>query len=658
MSKLHLMIAATAFLLCFRAQGVQCGTLPIGPTKIPFYSGNLSVIRFMMQMGTSNGPIPLSDWASPECIELLKRTSCFADCDYQSWALAEPEKGQWDFSVYAKNADLLRNSGLDYVCFAWLHFPPKWFLSTPDFVPYQCVEHGGKLMQLSPWAPKVWDVFRGFYKAQHEAMGEKIRWIRLATPSDYGEIGFPAAMTSWLVPQEHAHAGYWCGDPYARADFRAEMRRRFRSIGTLNKRWGTAFETWKDVTYPDLVQQKAARVARESGKPTDRRRWLDFIEWYYGTWLRFVPKFASVVREFYPETPLIVSVGYASELTMVGNDYSAIPKMAKQSNIALQSPGNVGYYALKRVSTACHFYGCPYYTEPPGDVPPEAEIARVWSDVSNGVQVYFEYAVNLDLARPQLRMYKDHMTGARPVVDVAVFNPTIEHRINCGADNFPVHAYNLCENGRDIFDCDVVDESLIRDGALKDYRILVYTQGNVTEDLALDKIAAWVRQGGVLLTCELGDVESVEGSKSTWQSLVPSPLLDKERVGEVQSDGKWDWAKVTALCTKRIGRGLVIRLPVKPDAYGVFAEAVAHAAYNLTDFGSRFRNAPLIDAVRDEVKATLLPDRILYFNGTDREIVKHVTLRPEDWAARPKKPEKTEYDLTLRPHSIAAVLLR
>jgi hypothetical protein len=400
--------------------------MPIGPTKIPFYTGNLSVIRFMMEMGTSKGPVHANDWASPEHIALLKRISCTADCDYQSWAIAEREKGKWDFSIYEKNADALHAAGLKYVFFAWVHFPPKWFLESPEFVPYVCAEHGEKLMQLSPWAPNVWEIYRRFYKAQFEAMGDKIDWIRIATPSDYGEIGYPAAMTSWLVPQKHAHPGYWCGDPYARIDFQNEMRRKFKSLKNLNKRWGTAYRTWQDVTFPDLADERSAKLARESGKLTDRRRWLDFIEWYYEVWLRFVPKLADLIREFYPKQPMIVSVGYASECTQYGNDYSAIPKMAKRIGVALQTPGNVPYYALKRVSTACHFYDCPYYTEPPGDVPPEKEIARVFNDVSNGVQVYFEYPQNLDRARTQLRKYKNHMTGARPVVDLAIFHPSIE----------------------------------------------------------------------------------------------------------------------------------------------------------------------------------------------------------------------------------------
>jgi hypothetical protein len=581
------------------------------------------------------------DWASPARINLLKRISCFADCDYQSWALAEQEEGKWDFSLYIRNADALHAAGLKYAVFCWVHFPPKWFLSSNEFVPYRCAEHGEKLMQLSPWAPNIWDVYRRFYSAQHKAMGDKIDWIRIATPSDYGEIGYPAAMTSWLVPQKHAHPGYWCGDAYARADFRAEMQKRFKRIEFLNKRWGTQFQSWEDVTYPELVDEKAARVARESGKSTDRRRWLDFVEWYYGAWLRFAPKLAALIREFYPKQPLVVSVGYASELTKFGNDYSAIPKMAREHNLALQTPGNVPYYALKRVSTACHFYGCPYYTEPPGDVPPDAEVARVFADVSNGVQVYFEYPQNLERAIPQLRRYKDHMTGAKPVVDVAIFNPTIDHRLHCGEGNFPTNAYMLGERGRDMFDYDVIDEFLIRDGALSNYRVLVYVQGNVTEEFALRKIADWVRRGGVLVTCDLGDVETVEGDASIWKSLVKSvPAESKE------------------LSVSSFGRGLVVVVPVKPDEYDKLIPEVVRATYYLSEIDGSRSNAPLIDAEADDVLATLLPDRILYYNRSDREVIKHIRLRPKDWSNRAIQPESWEYQLCLAPHSIEAILLK
>lgn len=647
-------ICLLAALAILAAQAARAAEDTIGPTKIPFYTGNLSVYKFMMYWGTFPGPPPSSDWASPEHIAQLKRISVVADCDYPSWALAEQREGTWDFSLYKKNADLLHAAGFKYVVFCWVHFPPKWFMESPEFVAYQCAEHGEKLMQTSPWDPSIWRIYWKFYSEQKLAMGDKIDWIRLALPADYGEIGYPAAMTSWLVPQKHAHAGYWCGDKYARADFRAETKTKFKDLKALNKRWGTSFTSWDKLTYPDVVDEKAAKVARESGKATDRRRWLDFIEWYNGAWLRFTPRLAKLIRGFYPTQPLILSIGYGSEGNKNGNDFSRIVKMAKSAGLATQTPGNVSYYAMKRVSTACHFYGVPYYTEPPGDVPPNAEVARVFSDISNGVQVYFEYPNNLDRARAQLAKYKENMTGAKPIVDLAIYNPCIQHRLDC-ADGFPIHAYMLGEKGRERFDFDVVDETLVKDGALAKYRLLAYVHGGVTEEAALKKIAAWVKAGGALVTCDLGDVETVEGDRSIWNSLIPAktPTLD-----EIRPNGAWDWAKVAAGCSKKVGKGIVIKLPIESDDRDLLPEAVSYINYNLRDFGKGFKNAPLIDGEVDGLSATLLPDRILHFTWLDREVTRTLKLRPEDWANRPKKPERMQYDLKLAPHSIEAIMLK
>ena len=624
---------------------VRADDPPIGPTLIPFYTGNLSVSPFMIYWGTAQGPV--NDLVTPERISLLKRISCFADCDYQSWALTESEHGKWDFSMYRKNAEALHAAGIGYIPFCWVHFAPKWYLDDPEFVPYQCVEHGEKLIQLSPWGPAFWSRCRAFYAAQHAAIGDQVDWMRVATPSDYGEIGYPAGMTSWLVPQKHAHAGYWCGDPFAREDFRTEMRKRFGTLSALNARWGSSFRAWADVTYPDVLDEKAAAVARKSGKATDRRRWLDFIEWYSGYWSRFVPRLCSLIRDYYPKQPLIVSVGYASELTKFGNDYSAVPKLAHRVGIALQTPGNVPYYALKRVSTACRFYNASYYTEPPGDVTANSEIARVFNDVSNGVQVFFDYPQNLDRVRGPLASYKQHMTGARPVVDVAIFHPTTEHRLACGADNFPKNAYMLAEIGRDLFDYDVIDEELISDGALARYRVLAYVAGNVAEASTLRKIAEWVRRGGVLVTAAMGSVETVEGDKHLWDTLLPDDLGGAGR-NKPTGDG---------FRVSRVGNGLVIRADAQPDNSASMARIVARVAYHLSDIAPGFSNAPLVDAEPDSVVATLFPDRILYYNGTDKKITKHISLREEDWAKRAKRPERLSYDLTLAPHSMLAIML-
>lgn len=638
---------------------VGCGTCAaaeddvIGPTPIPFYTGNLSVSLFQNYFGTRKGPP--NDLVTDEHLAKLKRIGCFADCDYQSWAVAEPQDGRWDFSPFIENARRLHAAGFKYIPFAWIQYPPTWFAGSPDFVPYECAEHGRKLMQLSPWAPHVWDIHRAFYAAQRQAMGDAIDWIRIATPADYGEVGYPAGMTSWLAPQAHAHAGYWCGDRYARADFRAQMQAQCGTLEALNRRWGTAFAAWDAVDLPALADEEAAATARRTRLPTDRRRWLDFIAWYYGEWSRFVPKLVAVVRESYPRTPCMISLGYASEDTRYGNDYSDIPKIAKHAEVAVQTPGNVAYYAMKRISSACRFYGTRYHTEPPGDVPPDAEMQRLFFDISNGVQVYFEYPDNLDRARGRIRAVKQHLTGARPVVDVAIFNGVIEQRLyGSHGGGFPGLSLHLAELGRDRFDYDVVDEELVRDGALAGYRVLVHVQGEVTEAESLAKLKPWLEAGGTLLTCAL-DVQTIDGDHSPWRELMPAELPAQ---ATVRPGGVLDWAEVMTTCSRRIGKGLVIRLPAGGDETALLAEATEHVAHHLAEMVPGMRSAALIDGVEDGVLATRLPDRLLYFNPGDAEKVKGVELRAADWVEAGKKPAAMRVELRIPGHGLAAIPLQ
>ncbi len=599
------------------------------PCGVPVYTGNMSVSPFMIYWGTAQPPA--NDLASRERSTLLRSLGSIADTDYLWWAVLEQQPGVLDFSAHRRNALLTRAAGMKYVPFLYAHFAPRWMIASDAFHPYICAEHGGRLNQLSPWSPEVWTVYRRLYQAMNDQMGSLIDWVRLNTPSDYGEMGYPAAMTSWLMPQAHAHAGYWCGDPYARADFRNEMRARFRRLIVLNARWGTSFASWDSVDLPDVRDQRASREARDAGTAQTRRRWLDFVEWYSGFWLRFTPQLAALVREILPDRPLITSVGYASEATVYGNDYSLMPKMAHQHDLALQTPGNVTYYALKRVSTACHHYGTRYYTEPPGDVPPAAQVDRLFHDAANGAQVFFDYPPNMDRAREQMRMYGLHLTGARPVVDVALYNPTVWHRLWEGRGNFPELTYLLGELGRDQFDYDVLDEYLVRDGALTRYRVLVWVEGDVTERFALQAVERWVRAGGVLVVRDGLRVEDVEKRTDIWDRLRPGPL----------------------------GRGLVIAAgatgatPV--DQAMSLADTVTRTAYHLSDIDRTRRNAPLIDGVRDGVRAVLLPDRILYLNSGDVAVTKRVSLRPVDWPVSGWSPERMDHTIYLPPHSIGSI---
>ena len=60
-----------------------------------------------------------------------------------------------------------------------------------------------------------------------------------------------------------------------------------------------------------------------------------------------------------------------------------------------------------------------------------------------------------------------------------------------------------------------MDERLIDDGALRNYRLLIWPFGTRVESRTMEKIRDWVEHGGTLLVRDLTAVRTVEGSRIT-----------------------------------------------------------------------------------------------------------------------------------------------
>lgn len=604
--------------------------------KVRFYTGNLSVGYFREYWGTGKaGP---GDSATDEFCKQMKDASVTAACDYLAWCRIEPEPGKWDWSFYDKSEQTLHSNGLQYNIYAWLHFPPKWFTQSPDYVPYRCLEHNEVVEQTSIWAPGTLKAYDHFYKALAGHFGNKIDFIRLSMPAEYGEIGCPTGMTDWLVKQKHVHAGLWCGDQFARTDFKRDMKERYGSIGKLNKAWGTEFRSFTDVTYP---LQSLVRCWRSEDllrlSPSDRRSTLDFIGWYYDSNTEFARKAIGIVRKYFPNKEIIVSMGYGSQRTIFGNDDVGVARMCSQTKVACQTPGNVPYFVMKSLSTPCHFYNVPYFTEPPGDVKPDAEVNRIWSDASCGTQTYFDYPPNLLRNRDIMAKYADYLDGEQPVVDVAVFFPTTVHRLR--NEDWPEQTITGANSLRDLLDYDLVDERMVQDGALSRYKILVMYEGSIVESSTLPQLRKWISDGGILIVRNFGSVETVEGDKSFFNDVFPHP---KSLNGDCGALSISDLLRTNA---RQIGKGRVIIVPSQDGDEGKFAALASSLAFSLSKLFPGKQDVLSADGKADGVTATIFPTKILYLNPGDTMVEKTVRLNG------------LRHDLKLKPHSIEAVRL-
>lgn len=643
MSSAGIVLLCLLFILACNASPASDDS--VGPTKIRFYTGNLSVGNFMEYWGTGKpGP---GDVATPEYCAQMKSVSVVASCDYLAWCLIEKEPGKWDWSIYDRNEQVLHANGLAYNVFCWLHFPPRWFMDTPEYVPYRCVEHDEPVQMTSLWAPGTLRIYERFYKQLAEHFGDRIDFVRLAAPAEYGEIGYPSGMTNWLVKQEHVHPGFWCNDPFARQSFRATMKKRYGSISRLNQTWGTSFSSFDAIEFPPVARSRDGLKDPLQMTPAERKWMLDFIGWYYDSQAEFMRKAVGIVRKCFPGKEIIVSMGYGSQKTVYGNDDVGIARFCRDMKVACQTPGNIPYFCMKSLSSPCHFYGVPYFTEPPGGMSRNDEVARIFSDACCGTQTYFDYPGNLLGARDIFARYKDYLDGKQAIVDIAVFFPTTDHRLR--SQDWPANTIGGANHLRETLDYDLVDERMIRDGALNKYRLLIALDGNIVQAKTLSVLEEWLRKGGVMLVRDFGPVETVDGDRSFYSRFFP------------RTDGLKAGVSVPELLkssSRKVGKGAVIMVSRDEDFRG-FALLTSDLAWNLSKYFPGKTDVPRIDAEPDSVSASLFSDRILYYTWSDTPVEKTIELREGDFPrkGRTGRPERFSWKLKMEPHSITSIPL-
>ena len=215
--------------------------------------------------------------------------------------------------------------------------------------------------------------------------------------------------------------------------------------------------------------QPTTKLPRSSTPPRKSRRyWLDFVQWYYDSMTRFTGEVCRIARKHFPNALLELPVGGGSEDLMYGQDTTAIPKIAKRYNVHIRSThGGFQPFAqnyagmLKKIATPCKFYDVPHWLEPPGAISPDGEVSRIMEAISCGNYGFWDWGANPMTAADKFREYTNYFTREHPVVDVALFFPTTDHRLH-PQTTFPQKLQTIGSELRDVMDFDMVenDEAL------------------------------------------------------------------------------------------------------------------------------------------------------------------------------------------------------
>jgi hypothetical protein len=189
----------------------------------------------------------------------------------------------------------------------------------------------------------------------------------------------------------------------------------------------------------------------------------------------------------------------------LGQDNSGLAKAVAPYGVAIRSTCNGGgplernWPIIKRHVTPARFYGAPVWMEPPypPGIDPDLIPARLFEAMSCGAVAFHEWVDHLLRHADVYREIAPRATIVHPHTDLAVYFPTLDHWITGG--NYPEYFWRIAARLRRFADYDVVDDRLIRDGALEAYRVLVIPQATRMEAEALAILTQWSRAGGVLV---------------------------------------------------------------------------------------------------------------------------------------------------------------
>ena len=532
---------------------------------------------------------------------------------YVTWETVEGTgEGQWDWSKWDKQVKVLKDNDLKWVPFLILgpaYSTPNWFRESKDHFPCRCLEHGidSKIESLwNPNLPKWIDRFLGEFAKKYRDTGV-IESVLLGIQGDYGEAIYSVSGGGWTfnIPGEyHNHAGYWCDDPYALADFRKFVEKRYGTLDELNKTWGAEYKSFDEVDFPGRKEALAEFESASGGPPKTpemRRRWLDFIDWYRAAMTDWSDWWIKTTKKHFPKTPIYLCTGGDAE-PHHGSNFAEQCRVAAKHKAGVRITNEASDYAqnfmiTRWVAAAGKHYGAYYGFEPAGAEDEKGIVARIYNATASGANQLHDYNPNVVSSESRKDAQKAHIKylfHAKPIVPVALWYPNVYLTLHWSEFLHPAAKI------RDYTDFDYVDETMLRTGALDDYKVLVIIAGPIMETEDARLIAKWIKKGGRLIVMDVPKFESVEGTDE------PEKLLS---AGMIRVSGREE-----------------------------LASALGDALRQL--------NLPVYDLKADGIFGTqIAPERFLFLNTTDQDATIPIEIKGKTTKAKVAAGTITEVKL-------------
>ncbi|MCX6759134.1 MAG: family 14 glycosylhydrolase [Candidatus Nealsonbacteria bacterium] len=462
---------------------------------------------------------------------------------YLYWAEIEKEPEKIDFSSYDILVEKLKEHNLKWVPFFILgpdYATPDWFKKTNESVYAQCLEHKKESKIQSIWNPFLPEWVDRFLRIVSEHYQDKsvLESICLGISGNWGESIYP--VEGGFHKNFHSHQGWWCEDKYAVQDFKKYIIRKYDSLSELNNAWKTNFSSFELINFPNL--RYSYPLSREIYKfipfflrpgvkfiynlvknnfkkeikdITGQQQWLDFTEWYMASMTNWAEFWFETARKYFPDSEIYLVTG-GNGNPMLGADFSAQTKIAAKYKGGIRITNQTDDYSYsfafaRLISSASKFYGSYFTTEEVWINKPERVMMRIFDVITSGAKGFYckniigtgrDYCTKKDFSAGEptkgaeiLSKNLHYFQLSKPIVKAAIFFP------NTSIAFEPLILdllYKQCAKLRDVLDFDLLDENMIRDGALEKYQYLLVLKGKIPEGEISERIKNWIKKGGIL----------------------------------------------------------------------------------------------------------------------------------------------------------------
>jgi hypothetical protein len=476
--------------------------------------------------------------------ELIKYCANIGITSFQSyvyWSSIEKEEGKFDFKFYKKLVTLLKKYNLKWTPFIIVgpyYSVPKWFSESGESVFAKCLEHGVESKIQSIWNHRIYGrIDTLLKKISVNFSSDIIESVLLGISGNWGESLYP--IEGGFLRHEkdyHTHLGFWCGDDYAKKDFKSSMQNKYVDISALNKLWNTCYSSFEELDFPSSLKKKwiirryddylyfrtklklnvfpdfkrfiiSAQINKNAQKIC---REYDFISWYTGSMETHSSKWFELARKHFPKNGIYLVTGGDGQRKM-GADFTSQIKIAKKYNSGIRITNQNDHYLdsfilTRWVASASRFYNTYFTTEEAWYNTAEGVVMRLFDAQTSGASgIYYKTLVdcsvskNLELIpisknevganfKQNLKFY----TKEKPIIKTAVIISDFSVKLY---DDYPSCLFALCKNIRRYVDFDLLCEQMLLDGALDNYDSVIFPITTILKNESCDIISSWFKEG-------------------------------------------------------------------------------------------------------------------------------------------------------------------